>query len=454
MKNRLATAVALGAAAALVLSGCSGGDAGGTSKTIKVAYQKFGGYTHVDDHMKEVKKAFELAHKGITVELVPIQAVEDDYATKLALMNQSAATAPDVMYEDTFRVNSDVDAGYLAPLDEYTAKWSGWGKFYDNAKSAGLGADGKTYAIPMGTDTRALWYNKDLFQKAGLPVPWEPKTWNDVLDAAKTIKSTLPGVIPLNVYSGKAMGEASSMQGLEMLLYGTGDTLYNANAQKWVTGSKGFVDSLTFIKDLYQGGLGPTPEQALDKNLAATVAGEWLPQGKLAIALDGSWISGTWLESKGGTAPWPKWNDVMSQAAMPTQAGQAPGANSMSGGWTLAMGSKSKNKGAAWDFIALALNKDNSQAYDIAASQIAVRSDVSKDPAYQAANPTFGFFSKIVEVTHFRPATSDYGKISNEIQVAMEAVMTGQQSPKDAAAAYDKALTGIVGKNNTTTSSK
>lgn len=450
MKNRLATAVALGAAAALVLSGCSGSDAVGNSKTIKVAYQKFGTFTSLDDHMKEVKKAFEAAHRGITVELVPIQAQEDDYATKLALMNQSAATAPDVMYEDTFRVKSDVDAGYFAPLDEYTAKWSDWGQFFANAKGAGLGADGKTYAIPMGTDTRALWYNKDLFQKAGLRVPWEPKTWNDVLDAAKTIKSTLPGVIPLNVYSGKAMGEASSMQGFEMLLYGTGDTLYNAKEQKWITGSKGFVDSLTFIKDLYQGGLGPTPEQALDKNLATLLAGEWLPRGKLAIGLDGSWLSGTWLKS--GTAPWPKWNDVMGQAAMPTQDGKAPGANSMSGGWTLAMGSKSKNKGAAWDFIALALNKDNSQAYDIAASQIAVRSDVSKDPAYQAANPSFGFFSKIVEFTHFRPATSDYGKISNAITVAMEAVMTGQQNPKDAAAAYDKALTGIVGESHTTSS--
>jgi len=34
--------------------------------------------------------------------------------------------------------------------------------------------------------------------------------------------------------------------------------------------------------------------------------------------------------------------------------------------------------------------------------------------------------------------------------VAMEAVMTGQQSPEDAAAAYDEALTGIVGEDNTT----
>ena len=447
MKRTFSATVALGAAGLLVLTGCS---AGGNEApdTIKVAYQKFGTFTQLDAHMKQVKEAFEAENDGLTVELVPIEAQQNDYFTKLALMNQSAATAPDVMYEDTFMVESDADAGYLAPLDEYTEAWDEWDMFYDNAKSAGLSSDGKTYGIPMGTDTRALWYNKDLFEQAGLPVPWEPATWEDVLDAAATIKSKLPDVVPLNVYSGKAQGEAAAMQGFEMLLYGTGDTLYDTDAKKWVTGSQGFEDSLAFIEDLYQGGLGPTPEQALDKNIGNIVASEWLPQGKLAINLDGSWLSGTWLES--GTAPWPEWNDVMGQAPMPTQNGDEPGANSMSGGWTLAMGSKSKNKDAAWDFIALALDKDNSQAYDIAASQIAVRSDVSEDPDYQAANPTFGFFSEIVAVTNFRPATSDYGKISSEITIAMEAVMTGQQSPAEAAAAYDEAVVRIVGEENTT----
>ena len=447
MKRTFSATVALGAAGLLVLTGCSAGG-NEASDTIKVAYQKFGTFTQLDAHMKQVKEAFEAENDGLTVELVPIEAQQNDYFTKLALMNQSAATAPDVMYEDTFMVESDADAGYLAPLDEYTEAWDEWDMFYDNAKSAGLSSDGKTYGIPMGTDTRALWYNKDLFEQAGLPVPWEPATWEDVLDAAATIKSKLPDVVPLNVYSGKAQGEAAAMQGFEMLLYGTGDTLYDTDAKKWVTGSQGFEDSLTFIEDLYQGGLGPTPEQALDKNIGNIVASEWLPQGKLAINLDGSWLSGTWLET--GTAPWPEWNDVMGQAPMPTQNGDEPGANSMSGGWTLAMGSKSKNKDAAWDFIALALDKDNSQAYDIAASQIAVRSDVSEDPDYQAANPTFGFFSEIVAVTNFRPATSDYGKISSEITIAMEAVMTGQQNPAEAAAAYDEAVVRIVGEENTT----
>ncbi|MDN3477531.1 extracellular solute-binding protein [Curtobacterium sp. APC 4022] len=446
-RTRIIAGLAAVAVAAVGLAGCSSSGSA-SSDTIKIAYQKYGAFQQLDAQMKVVKKEYEKDNPGKTVTLVPIQAQGNDYYTKLALMNKAPATAPDVMYEDTFLVKADAQAGYLLPLDEYTAKWKDWSQFYDNAKQAGEGVDGKTYGVPMGTDTRALWYNKDIFKKVGLPVPWQPKTWDDVLAAAKTIKQKSPDTIPFNIYSGKAQGEASTMQGFEMLLYGadgSGNTLYKD--KKWVTGSKQFQDSLQFVKDVYQGGLGPTPQQALDPNVGTTIAQTWLPKGKLAIDLDGSWQSGTWLKS--GTAPWSEWNDVMGQAAMPTQNGQEPGYNSMSGGWTLAVGAKTKNPQAAFDFITTFLNKDGSLKYDSENSQIAVRKDVAEDPDYTGANPTFKFFSGLVEHTNFRPATSDYSQISNAIQVAMESVMTGQQSPKEAAAAYDDAVVGVVGKEHT-----
>ncbi len=80
-----------------------------------------------------------------------------------------------------------------------------------------------------------------------------------------------------------------------------------------------------------------------------------------------------------------------------------------------------------------------------------MRKDVAEDPEYTAYNPSFAFFSELVDVTHFRPATPDYSQISSNIQVAAEAMATQQQSPEDAAAAYDAAVVGIVGEDNTTT---
>jgi multiple sugar transport system substrate-binding protein len=437
------------AASMIIMTGCGSDSAeAGGDGTLRIVYQKFGNFTQADEHFTRVKEEFEATHDGVTVELVPIEASSNDYFTKLALMHGSESTAPDVMYEDTFMIKSDVDAGYLLPLDDYLAEWDEWDQFFDNAKNAGLGDDGLTYGVPMGTDTRALWYNTELFEQAGIPVPWEPKSWDDVLDTARTIKDQLPDVIPMNVYSGKAMGEAASMQGFEMLLYGTEDRLYEEESQKWVVGSQGFVDSLGFIQTIFDEGLAPSPQQALDPNLGNTVTAQWLPEGKLAIALDGSWQAGNWFES--GEAPWPEWNDIMGNAPMPSQHGQAPGAVSMSGGWTLAIGAESKAPDLAWEFIKLSLNQENSLSYDVAASQIAVRQDVAEDPEYIDANPSFEFFSGIVDVTHFRPATSDYPQISNEIQVAMEAVMTGQQTPEEAAAGYDAAVERIVGADGVT----
>jgi multiple sugar transport system substrate-binding protein len=436
------------AAAALVLSlgACGTGGGAADDSTITVAYQKFGNFTQADTLFKDVKADFEKANPGITVELVPIEAQQNDYFTKLALMNRSPSTAPDVMYEDTFMIKSDVEAGYLQPLDDYLAEWDEWGQFVDGAKEAGAGDDGKTYGVSMGTDTRGLWFNKDVLAKAGLPEDWAPKSWDELLEAARAIKESDPDVVPFNMYSGKPQGEAAVMQGFEMLLYGTGDTLYEDG--KWVLGSQGFIDALGFVETVFTEGLAPTPQQALDTNIGNTVQGEWLPEGKVGIALDGSWVAGNWLES--GAAPWPEWSEKMGTAAMPTQDGADPGAVSMSGGWTLAMGAGSKNPDAAFEFISMALNRENSLWFDVANSQIAVRTDVAEDPEYTKSNPTTEFFTDLVDVTHFRPATSDYPKVSNEIMVAMEAVMTGQQTPEEAAAAYDEAVAGIVGDENTT----
>ncbi|MDQ0735881.1 extracellular solute-binding protein [Arthrobacter agilis] len=426
--------------------GSGGGDSAG-DESITVAYQTTATYTQVDALMKKAKQDFEAANPDITVELEPIQAEENDYATKLALMQRSPDTAPDVFYEDSFRVRPDAEAGYLLALDEYLAEWEDWDTaFIDSAKQAGAGSDGKTYAVPMGTDTRALWYNKAVFEQAGLPIPWEPKTWQDVLDAAETVKAAIPDAVPFNIYSGTGMGEAASMQGFEMLLYGTDDTLYDTDEGKWVVGSQGFRDSLQFISDVYVGDLGPDVATALDSNYYQQLNGEGYPTDKVGASIDGSWIAGSWLE--GGPAPWPEWSDVMGVTPMPTQDGQDPGATSMSGGWTLAVGSGSGNPDAAFEFVSTALNKDNSLSYNVNASQVPVRSDVAEDPAFTGSSPVSGFFSDLVEVTHYRPTTSDYAEISGSIQQAMEAVMTGEQSVEEAAAAYDEAVTSLVGEDN------
>lgn len=429
----------------IALGGCSGGASSGDD-TLRIAYQKTSSFTAMDDLMKTVKAEYEKEYPDRKVELVPIEAEQDQYFTKLALMNGSPDTAPDVIYEDTFQIRSDAAAGYLLPIDDYLAEWDGWSLYDDGAKQAGVGDDGKTYGVSLGTDTRGIYFNKDLFESAALPTDWKPTSWEDILDAARAIKESNPDVTPLNIYASKTLGEATSMQGFEMLMYGTGDELMDSSSNKWVTGSAGFLDALGFYQTAFDEGLAPDPAEALDPGWGSKVQNELIPQGELAIAIDGSWLPSGWIA---GDNAWPEWEDTMGLAAMPTQDGGGDGFTSMSGGWTLAVGANADDPQAAFDFIAQAMTPENALTYHQEAGQIAVRSDVASSQEYLDYNPSFEFFSSLVEYTHFRPATPDYSQISSNIPVATESVITGQSSPEDAQSAYDEALIGIVGEENT-----
>lgn len=253
----------------------------------------------------------------------------------------------------------------------------------------------------------------------------------------------MPDVIPLNVYAGKGVGEASSMQGFEMLLYGTPDTLYDEAAQKWITGSKGFSDSLRFVDTVFKEGLGPSPQQALETTWTNKVGQELLPQGKIAIALDGSFTALNWLPT--GATPWPQWNQVMGTAYMPTQTGQEPGRISMSGGWTWAIPKNSDNADGAWELTKLLSDREHQLTWAIDNVQIPVRSDVAKDPSYLSANPTNEFFAGLVPVTKYRPAYAVYPRISSEIQLATEKLITGSATVEQAAQGYDEQVKSIAG---------
>ncbi|MGW1758561.1 extracellular solute-binding protein [Streptomyces mirabilis] len=428
---------------ATALSACGSGS-GSDPDTVKVSFKQStdNSIRVMDTYLGEMKKEFEKANPGKKVELVPIKAPDSEYYTKLQQMLRSPKTAPDLVYEDTFLINSDITSGYLKPLDPYLDKWPDWNQFVDTAQSAAKAQDGKTYGVPDGTDTRGLWFDKGIFKKAGLPADWQPKTWDEVLAAARTIKAKVPGVTPLNVYTGKPAGEAATMQGFEMLLYGTGDgtsdPLYDTASKKWIAGSQAFKDALTFVHTVYKEKLGPDVSDALDPNFPTTVRGELMPKGKLGINLDGSWLPQDWL--KGAGHEWPEWSQKLGLAYMPTQTGQAPGKVSMSGGWTWSIPAKASNPDLAFKFIETMQTKANAQKWYIANSGIAVRGDVASDPGYVKAQPGIKFFTDLVASTHYRPAYPAYPKVSTAIQEAMEGVTTGDSSVDKAASGYDEEL--------------
>lgn len=447
---RLQSKIAVSASGILLISGLgaiSSGIAQAAGKTtITVAYEYTPGSSTnpVGSFISRVAKEFEAKYPQVVVKPEEIVADEGAYYTKLDLEEQSPKTAPNVVMQDTFLISSSESAGYLTNLTPYVKKWPGWKEFYPAFQKI-TEYNHKVWGISNGTDARYLWYNKNLFKKAGLPVPWHPKNWTQVLAAARKIKAKLPGVIPMNVYSGVPMDEAATMQGFEMLLYGTGYSLYDYHDHKWVVKSPGFLSSLNFIKTLYTTGLGPSLGQALNSNMGTEVANTLLRTSKLAIDLDGMWLPGSW-DVKGSSSYWPSWSKVLGYAPMPTQRGQAPGTVTLSGGWSWAISAKAKNQALSWKLIEMMANKPNTALYDHLVVNLSPRKDSATLPVYKHTAANYAFSTKLLAHTYFRPAFPAYAKISVQIDTAMEAVMTGQDTPVQAMNAYAKAVTGIVGK--------
>lgn len=389
--------------------------------------------------MEDAKKEFEEKHEGVTVKITPIDSNEGDYPNKTILMMKSDKTAPDIVMEDSEGLKADAAAGYLEPLTDKVEKWEDWEHFYDPVKSGVKGDDGETYGVPISTDVRGLWYNKAVFEEAGLEVPWNPKDWNEVIKAAEKIKDKVE--VPIWMNSGKAMGEGTTMQTFLMLLYGTDNNLYNEDTSKWVVKSDGFLDSLKFIDNVYSNDLGPSLSWGITGQAGAKVSTELMPKGEVGIALDGNWMSGNWQES--GNSPWPEWEENIDVTAMPTQNGQGDGKVTVSGGWTLAVPSKADNKDLAWEFIQIATNKENLR-YGTA---LTPRKDIAELEDYQQ----IAYQQKLtdfLEFTHYRPTYDDYPLVSSNIQKAVEAVTTDTLSPEEAMKLFIEDVKRDVGEEN------
>lgn len=414
--------------------------------TLTVAYQQFGPPPYWDQlWWQKTAQQISKQYPNITIKLEPIVADEGSYYTKVDLALRSASTTPDLVREDSFLVSSDVTAGYLEPLDRYLSSWSEYKQQWYPAMQQITQFNGHNYGIMNGTDDRLIYYNKNLFKQAGLSTNWQPKTWADILSAAQTIKRKVHNVIPINMYTGIINDEASTMQTFEMLLYGTPDAahLYDYKTKKWVISSKGIQDTLAFVQKIYDPSalLGPPSNIALNSQVGTVVAQNLLPNSKLAIDVDGSWMPSTWY--KNGAHPWPQWQSVLGVAKMPTEFGQGARYVTLSGGWAYSISARSKNKDAAFKALQVLNNKDMLSYYDSNAGQVTPRKDVADTRAYSGV-PLNPYFTSMLSFTQFRPGYPAYPKISNEIDRAMQSVMEGT-SPQAAMTTYSQHVMSIAG---------
>jgi multiple sugar transport system substrate-binding protein len=151
----------------------------------KQAALRFGMYTSPlwQEPFEKNIQAFQEKYPNIKV-----QIEWQDYAAWVQKIQTAiaAGTVPDVYILDWVEIYDRIVGGNIHPLDEYIRR--------DGVKTDDLykavvewaQLDGKLWALPLGAPTNAgiFWYNKDLFDQAGIKYPDENWTWDNVLEAA------------------------------------------------------------------------------------------------------------------------------------------------------------------------------------------------------------------------------------------------------------------------------
>jgi multiple sugar transport system substrate-binding protein len=325
-------------------------------------------------------KQFDAKFPKLTLKLEPIPGTYNDIVTKLSLLFRSRSTSPDVAEMPTQVIGQFQSAGELMAINNFLKTSSWWSTFPKVVQSEGT-VGGQVYAVDQGENDEFIYYDKAIFQKAGLPTNWAPKNWAQILSAAEQIKSKVPGVFPMWLYPGNLSGSTGLLQGAANLIYGTSTPdIQVPHSSKFVIQSPGIDAVLKFYHDVYSKGLG-VPMSALPSNGGIGYGGTLFQQGKLGLAIGSNYWGGGWTKTV--SAPyWPQAPQMVGAAPLPTEFGQSPGIATTIGGWDLAMGAATSHPQYAWDLLNLLQDPQNSLAMANWSGFVPPSSQFGKDPAF------------------------------------------------------------------------
>lgn len=192
MNRSIATGLGIAAAVSLALAGCSSSPDTGTATapgsaevpaepvTISLA----GWSLATTPEFQTLADAFHAANPNVTVDLKEYDAT--NYDTQM-IADLAAGSAPDLyVLKNLKNFSTYEDGGQLLDVSDVTSTL--------DSGTSGLDAytvDGVSYAVPYRQDSWYLYYNKDLFDAAGIAYPDGSWTWDDYVSTAKELTTAL-----------------------------------------------------------------------------------------------------------------------------------------------------------------------------------------------------------------------------------------------------------------------
>lgn len=263
---------------------------------------------------------------------VKLEAYGSDYDTKITA-GIGAGDAPDVMYMWNYPLYSEA----LEPLESFIESEGAEYKdnFYETTWNYNS-IDEEIYSIPVGFTTHALYYNKDIFDAAGVDYPEEDWTWDDLHKASRQIAASQD-----NVY-GYVLPTAPDPYDFEMYLWSNGTSYTDEEGNL-----SGHLNSPESVEVFTQ-----FQEMLKDESALASESDgiDEVSAGTAAMVISGAWGM-SYFDEAGinyGIAPIPSFESQKSVSIL-----------SSSG---LGMSKDSENKDAAWEFIKFWTNEEANKA--------------------------------------------------------------------------------------------
>lgn len=268
MNRRFLGMLGVVGAAALVMTACAPAEQSGP---VTITYTNFISNDGNEENLQAIVDAFEAENPDITVDVTTLPY--GDYGTALQT-DLAAGTVADVFDIEFANYASYQANGVLAPLDVTNPE------AYRPSLLEAYSTDGTSYALPSSFSTVVLFFNKDLFDAAGLDYPSSDWTWADEEAAAVALTDQAAGVWgdhqPVSFYE---FYKVLAQNGGEFLTEDGTAVAFNSpegvEAAQWLVGKSG-----TVMPTIEQG--QGTPD--FDTNL--------FKDGKLAMMHTGIWVFG------------------------------------------------------------------------------------------------------------------------------------------------------------------
>ncbi|MFC7244114.1 ABC transporter substrate-binding protein [Catellatospora aurea] len=355
---RVGAAAVLAAALAVTAAGCGSDEPAAGDETVTLSYAVWD--KNQVPVMEELAAAFTKDHPNITinVQLTPWA----DYWTKLRAAVTGGA-APDVFWMNGPNIQLYADNGVIMPLADKVAEAKLDLGVYPKALVDLYTFEGKVYGLPKDFDTVGVWYNKELFDAAGVKYPADGWTWADFKAAAAKLTDPAKGVY--------AVG--ANLAGQEYYyntIYQAGGNVISADGKKSGFDDPATIEGLRFWTDLIKNKQSPDL-----KTMTDTAPLQLFESGKLAM-----YWGGSWNVAEFGKNEYTKTR--VDAAPLPTGVKQA----TIIHGLANVVSAKTKAPAQAWEFVKFLGSKP---AAEILGKKGPIPAHTGTQDAWLAANSQF-----------------------------------------------------------------